>query len=133
MLSALSVISGNIQKKFRVYYSIKFLACNFNEIELYNECFSADFYKSCYSTISKGFYNLMSVFAIKNSCYKTFWKTVENPGMDYKFLFLSGFTLWVLQNLYECPFSGTSSWFCFCDDLLSAERKSRKEESSRRK
>ena len=27
----------------------------------------------------KGFYNLMSVFALKNSC-KTFWKSAENPG-----------------------------------------------------
>ena len=41
----------------------------------------------------------MSVFALKNSCCKNFWKTVENPGQDCNFLFLSGFSLWVLQNL----------------------------------
>ena len=36
--STLSVISENIQKKFHIYYSIRILACNFNEIELDNGC-----------------------------------------------------------------------------------------------
>ena len=46
------LVSENIQKKFHIYYSIRFLAYNFNETELYKGCFSSEFYKSCYSIIS---------------------------------------------------------------------------------
>ena len=38
----------------------------------------------------KGFYNFMSVFALKICC-KTFRKTTENPVKDCNFLVLSGF------------------------------------------
>ena len=41
----------------------------------------------------KGFYNLIAVFPLKNSCCKTFRKTAENPEKDCSFLFLSGFSL----------------------------------------
>ena len=39
------------------------------------------------------FYDLLSVFGLKNSSYKTFWKTVKNHTKDWNFLFLSGFSL----------------------------------------
>ena len=39
------------------------------------------------------FYGLSSVFGLKNSSNKGFWKTVENHVKDCNFLFLSGFSL----------------------------------------
>ena len=45
-------------------------------------------------------YDLSSVFGLKNSSYKTFWKTVEYHVKNCNFLFLSGFSLYVLQKPY---------------------------------
>ena len=39
------------------------------------------------------FYDLSSVFGLKNSSCKTFWKTDENHLKYCNFLFLSGFSL----------------------------------------
>ena len=39
------------------------------------------------------FYDVSSVFALKNSSYEAFWKTVENHVKDCNFLYLSGFSL----------------------------------------
>ena len=44
MRSTRSVISENIHKKFHIYYGIRFLAYNFNEIELYNGFFYSKIY-----------------------------------------------------------------------------------------
>ena len=45
----------------------------------------------CFYVMS--FYDLSSIFGLKNSSYKTFWKTVENHVKYCNFLFLSGFSL----------------------------------------
>ena len=106
--------------------------------------FSSSFYKFCQVSFSayyliavgsyvKGFYNLISAFALKNSCCKTFWKTAENPVKNFNFLFLSGFSLSVLQKSYQQPFPRTLSRDCFYDDLLPAKIKSWKKEIFRKK
>ena len=48
----------------------------------------------CHNTLERlGFYNLMSVIALKNIYWKTLRKTFENPLTDCNFLFLSGFSI----------------------------------------
>ena len=55
----------------------------------------------------------MHVIALKNSCCRTFWKTAENPVKDCKFLFVSGFSLWVLQDFINSRFSEHRHRFAF--------------------
>ena len=81
----------------------------------------------------KGFHNLISAFALKNSCCKPFRKTAESPVKNFNFLFLSGFSLSVLQKSYQQPFPRTLSQDCFYDDLLPAKIKSWKKEIFRKK
>ena len=57
MWSTRSVISENIHNKFHIYYSIRFLAYNFNEIDLYNGFFYSDIYnlaRALFSIILQG-------------------------------------------------------------------------------
>ena len=99
----------------------------------------------CHNTLERcfctnGFYNLMSVIALKNIYCETLRKTFENPLTDCNFLFLSGFYLWVLQTqilgiqiFINSHFSEYRHGFAFAMTYCLQKEKSRKEESFRKK
>ena len=95
----------------------------------------------CHNTLERlGFYNLMSVIALKNIYWKTLRKTFENPLTDCNFLFLSGFSIWVLQTqileiqiFINSHFSEYRHGFAFAMTYCLQKEKSRKEESFRKK
>ena len=60
-----------------------------------------------------GFYNLMTIFALKSNFSLFFRKTAENPVKDCNNSFLSGFSLWVLQNIFIRRFSEHCHGFAF--------------------
>ena len=76
----------------------------------------------------KGSYNLLSVFALKNSCCKTFRKTAEGLQL---FIIIRGFPLSFPKFLLTAAFQKLSR-VCFSNDILSV-KKSRKERSFRKK
>ena len=95
----------------------------------------------CHNTLERlGFYNLMSVIALKNIYWKTLRKTFENPLTDCNFLFLSGFSIWVLQTqileiqiFINSHFSEYRHGFAFAMTYCLQKEKTRREESFRKK
>ena len=95
----------------------------------------------CHNTLERlGFYNLMSVIALKNIYWKTLRKTFENPLTDCNFLFLSGFSIWVLQTqileiqiFINSHFSEYRHGFAFAMTYCWQKEKSRKKENFRKK
>ena len=110
---------------FYIYYSIRFLAYNFNKFELNNGCFSSEFYKLARALFSiipqsgccyaKDFYNLMSVFALVKLSGNSLRRSVT--FYSYWAFSFEFFKIFINSHFQK------SSWVCFCDDLLSAKRK----------